>query len=166
MVDIAGILSSIKGKVLDAKHSELLKHAYDLQNQNIEQLKTNNEALREKAQLLEEKAVRLSRENEVLKTTVSQLQAQVRMVPSVPTLDSLSEYAVSILRVYQQANQTGLFMDEIEPHIRCSNIQAEAGMDELKAAGIIFAGGGIVGRGITYRLTQEGKRLLMKPLPS
>ncbi len=38
-MEITAILNEIKGKVLDATHFELLKHAYDLQNQNIHQLK-------------------------------------------------------------------------------------------------------------------------------
>ena len=39
------ILAGLKDKVLDASHFDILRHAYELQNQNIEQLKTNNDAL-------------------------------------------------------------------------------------------------------------------------
>jgi len=85
-VDITAILSGIKGKVLDAQHFDLLKHAYDLQNQNIEQLKSNNEALKEKAQLLSEKATLLLRENEALKTTIKTLESRLASLPKAEEL--------------------------------------------------------------------------------
>src|SRR5688572_26032865 len=51
-MDVISILNGIKGKVLDAAHFDLLRSAYDLQNENIEQLKSNNEAIRENNILL------------------------------------------------------------------------------------------------------------------
>jgi cell division protein FtsB len=165
-MDIGAILSGIKGKVLDAQHFDLLKHAYELQNQNIEQLKSNNEALKEKSELLGEKAALLEKENKSLKATIKLLESQVRVLPSVPSFDGLSEVARSILRIYLDANETGMFLDEIEPRLRCNKIQAEAGVDELKEAGIVAPCGGIAGRGMRYSLTREGRRLLAKAPPS
>lgn len=55
MVDVMGLLDSLKGKALDLKHIDLLKHAYELQQQNVEQLRTNNDALKESNELLREK---------------------------------------------------------------------------------------------------------------
>ena len=69
-MDISRILNDIKGKALDAAHFDLLKHAYDLQNENIEQLKSNNQALRESNDLLAEKVKRLEKENESLRRSV------------------------------------------------------------------------------------------------
>lgn len=46
-MEITKILQTIKGKVLDATHFELLRNAYELQEKNITQLKSNNEALKE-----------------------------------------------------------------------------------------------------------------------
>ena len=46
-MDVLSVLNGIKGKVLDAANHDLLRRAYDLQNDNIEQLKSNNDALRE-----------------------------------------------------------------------------------------------------------------------
>jgi hypothetical protein len=69
-MDISKILSDIKGKALDAAHFDLLKHAYDLQNENIEQLKSNNQALKESNEFLEEKVKRLEKENESLRKCV------------------------------------------------------------------------------------------------
>ena len=37
-MDILGVLQTLKGKVLDATHFELLKHAYELQDENLKQL--------------------------------------------------------------------------------------------------------------------------------
>ncbi len=164
-MDIAAILSGIKGKVLDAKHIELLKHAYDLQNQNIEQLKSNNEALREKAQLLEERAALLKNENDALRATVEGLQARVDVPPRAPSLHGLSDVALNIVKLYRAMNKTDLFMDEIAPQVRCSQIQLEAAIGELEDAGIIESLGGVMGRGSSYSLTKEAKRLLAK-MPS
>ena len=48
-------LDLIKGKVLDAANFEILKSAYEMQEKNIEQLKTSNEALKDNNQALNEK---------------------------------------------------------------------------------------------------------------
>ena len=69
-MDIARILGSIKGKVLDATHFELLKHAYELQVQNTDQLNNNNEALKENNELLQQKLRELEDENSRLKKVV------------------------------------------------------------------------------------------------
>ena len=42
-MDAISLLNGVKNKVLDATNYELLKHNYELQNQNIEQLKTAKE---------------------------------------------------------------------------------------------------------------------------
>ena len=42
-MDVIAILQTLKGKVLDATHFDMLKHAYELQDQNLKQLKTNND---------------------------------------------------------------------------------------------------------------------------
>ena len=47
------ILQGLKGKVLDLQHIEMLRHAYDLQEENVKQLKCNNDLLRDSAQRLE-----------------------------------------------------------------------------------------------------------------
>jgi len=94
-MDITAILSSVKGKVLDVHHFDLLKHAYELQNENIEQLKTNNEALKEKLQLLKEEAALLSRENETLTATVKTLRSQLAALSHT---EGLCEDETKILR--------------------------------------------------------------------
>ena len=69
-MDISKILSDIKGKVLDAANFDLLMHAYDLQNENIKQLKNNNQALKENNDLLKEKVENLEEENQSLRKSV------------------------------------------------------------------------------------------------
>jgi predicted RNase H-like nuclease (RuvC/YqgF family) len=79
-VDIPAILSSIKGKVLDAGHFDLLKHAYDLQNDNIEQLTRNNG-------LLKEEVARHKQEIKSLKAEAATLKSKVEALPKAGELD-------------------------------------------------------------------------------
>ena len=53
-MDAISLLSGLKNKVLDAKNYDLLKRTYDLQNQNIEQLKTSNTAFKENNERLKD----------------------------------------------------------------------------------------------------------------
>lgn len=89
-MDIVAILQGLKGKVLDLKDIELLKHTYDLQDQNQKQLKTNNDALRENAELVREKITRLQTEIDRLSAENQQLRAEADRLraastPSAPT---------------------------------------------------------------------------------
>jgi cell division protein FtsB len=65
-MDIIDILGAIKGKVLDVSHFDLLINAYELLNQNIVQLKDNNDALRVSSELLKQKIKELNDENTIL----------------------------------------------------------------------------------------------------
>jgi len=163
-MDIVSILSGIKGKVLDATYFELLKHSYELQNQNIEQLKSNNEALKESNQLLQEKMSRLEKDSTSLLQKVEELKKQVPVSSGQVNVSNLSEVAVAILKLYLSRDVTEMFPDEMTPSVPYSQIQVEAAIDELVDAEIIFSGGGMVGRGMSYSLTQDGTRLLAKGL--
>jgi len=74
MADVIKILADIKGKALDVVHFELLKNAYELQNKNIEQLKTNNEALEESIKLLKQKNALPIQENKEI--SISKIKQQ------------------------------------------------------------------------------------------
>ena len=76
--DVGAILQGLKGKALDVKDVELLKHAYELQDQNLKQLKTNNDALHENVGLMREKTERMQQEIERLTTENRQLRAEAQ----------------------------------------------------------------------------------------
>lgn len=73
-MDSAGILGSIKEKALDATHFELLNQAYQRQVQRSDQLKNNNEALKEGNELLQHKARELQDGNSPLKGSCPRAQ--------------------------------------------------------------------------------------------
>ena len=156
-MDITNILSSIKGKVLDAKNIELLKHSYDLQNDNIEQLKNNNDALKESNQLLQEKLDRFQKENKSLRATIKQLKEQI---PSSSESLDLSEVAIDILKLYVDRDKTKLYRDETDPSLSHGQIQIEAAIDELTNADIIHTIGFSPNRGPRWSLTKFGRKLL------
>lgn len=161
-MDITAILSGIKGTVLDAKHIELLKHAYELQNQNIEQLKNNNDALKEKAGLLEEKAALLEKENESLKAAIKNFQTQEPTMSARPSIDDFSENAMKILKLYRTTDKTALFLDEMKPALGITGIQVASAINELRNAGIIDSCCVELNRSPSYSLTEVGTHLVLQ----
>ncbi len=153
------MLSGIKGKVLDAAHFEMLKQTYDLQNQNIAQLKENN-------LLLQEKAKRIEKDNKSLKSSLEELRKQIPSPSDPSCLSNLSDVARGILKLYLSRDVTDMFKDEMILSPRHSQIQVEAALEELQKAGILEWGGGQVGRGSHYDLTDLGTKYLAKGLLS
>lgn len=159
-MDISKILGEIKGKALDAAHFDLLKHAYDLQNDNIEQLKSNNEALRESNQLLLDKVKRFEKENEFLRKSIEDLKQQVIDSSDAFQAAELTEVARDVLRLYVQQDVTDLFDEDIIRALRHSRIHVEAALDELEKAGILNLGASVMDQGNSYFLTEKGKKYL------
>ncbi|MBA7482016.1 hypothetical protein ES707_17496 [subsurface metagenome] len=161
-MDVISILNGVKDKVLDAKNYDLLKRAYALQNENIEQLKTNNEALKESNKLLKEKLVHLEGENESLKQSVDEISQRVSQLDQDSASSSLSEVALAILDLYRQRDTTGLFKEvEIIPDLNFSKIQIESAIDELKRSNMIKSSLISHDYGIKYSLTEQGKKYLI-----
>jgi len=167
-MDIIQILSTIKGKVLDAANFELLKTAYGLQNQNIEQLKNNNTALKESNDLLKEKINSLNKDNSTLKERVLILEDELRLKKEDSRSQGLSEVALAILGKCIKHDVTE-FNDEsmlgsLSPY---SRIQVESAIDELEKLQLIYARSimGGFGEGTDYSLTAEGKKAALK-IPS
>jgi DNA-binding transcriptional ArsR family regulator len=79
-MDILNLLGTLKGKALDLKDIELLKHAYELQEENIKQLKTSNESYRESMELLRSQSS--DRQNQIveLKSALAGLQTELETV--------------------------------------------------------------------------------------
>ena len=161
-MDVISILSGVKNKVLDAKNYELLKHAYDLQNENIEQLKSNNEALKESNQLILEKVKRLENENESLRQSVEHLKEQVSKYSDTFHASELSEVARAVLKLYVQEDATNMFGEDIIRAISYGRIAVEAALDELEKVGILITAGGVIGQGSCYFLTERGKKYLIQ----
>ncbi len=160
-MNIGTILSDIKGKVLDAAHFDRLKHAYDLQSDNIEQLSRNNAAFKEGNELLLKQVAELKEANDSLTQTVAQLRQRLAKLDDEPTLSRLSEVALAVLHLYQQADSTRLYKEtDILATLSFTRIQIESAIDELKKADMIKDRSIHPTRGICYSLTERAKRHL------
>lgn len=159
-MDILSILQNLKGKVLDAAYFDVLKHAYELQDQNLRQLKGNNEALKESNDLLREKVSRLKGEVTRLNEVVGELRKKV------PTPSSLEEYAptraaAAILDQCIADDITEFLLLELLPLLPCSRIEGETGIDELRAHKILDLAS-VGAHGPTYYLTKAGRALVLQ----
>ena len=155
-MDITKILSDIKGKVLDATNFDLLKHAYDLQNQNIEQLKNNNEALKESNELLLEKIARVEKENTTLRKKNESLKERV---PDDSRKTKLSPVAIDILKYYHSVDSDSVYDRNLFSATSHPKIKIEAALNELQSLGIIRLAG-MSGGVRRFKLTPTGCQLL------
>jgi len=156
-MDIINILGTIKGKVLDASHFDLLKHAYELQHQDIVQLKDNNDALRESNELLKQKIKELNDENTILKETIKKYKNIIKLLPQTSLIDNFSEIAVNILELYISNDTTELWEKFIMRTLPFSEIQVQAGLDELCRAELISSYSFDPSHGREYSLTEKGR---------
>jgi len=161
-MDIGKLLGGLKGKVLDAGHFELLKHAYDLQEQNVTQLKSNNAALKESNELLKEKAGNyleelefLKKENDRLSKLVKSLNKEVENEPIV-----LSDNAIKLLQRIIQEDVTDFYQNAIVDVMDLSRIEVEAALDEMSEKGLISSMSARRGYGLHYHLTSTAKKAL------
>jgi len=162
-MDIIKILSTIKGKVLDAEHFEILQHVYELQNQNIEQLKNNNSALKESNNLLKEKNDNLEKENSELKKRIVFLENELTLKKSTELPQKLSEVAEAILRKCMQEDITNFNDKNMIRSLPYSKIEIEAGIDELSHLKLVHLGSvQMMGGGANYYLTTEGMKFVLK----
>ncbi len=152
-MDISKILQNLKGKVLDATHFDLLKHAYELQEENIKQLRTNNDALKESHKLMAAKMATLESEHTNLEAEISVIQ---KALPEPKEIE-LSEYAEEVLRVFRSVDSTQLMDIVIVGKSGLNNIQAESGIAELQEANYMFRGYKRVG-GTLFKLNSSGKQ--------
>jgi predicted nuclease with TOPRIM domain len=163
-MDIINILGTIKGKVLDTSHLDLIKDAYELQNQNIVQLKNNNDALRESNELLKQKIKKLNDENTILKETVKKYKNNIKSLPQISLTDDFSEVAVNILELYVGNDTTELWEKYIIRKLPFSEIQVQEGLDELCKAELISSYSFDPSHGREYSLTEKGRyNLANKP---
>jgi len=156
-MDIINTLGAIKGKVLDDSHFDLLKHAYELQDQDIVQLKNNNDALGESDELLKQKIKELNEENIILKETINKYKNIIKLLPQTSLIDNFSEIAVNILELYISNETTELWEKFIMRTLPFSEIQVQAGLDELNRAELISSYSFDPSHGKEYSLTEKGR---------
>jgi hypothetical protein len=159
-MDILSILKSLKGKVLDAAHFEMLKHAYELQDQNLKQLKSNNNALKESNDLLKDKVSRLEGEVTRLSEVVSDLE---KKIPTASTLQGYvpSRAAAAILDHCVKRDITEFLSQELLLQLPCSQIEGKTGIDELRNHKILDLAS-VGQRGPKYFLTAAGRAFVLQ----
>jgi SMC interacting uncharacterized protein involved in chromosome segregation len=160
-MDILGILAGIKGKVLDAANFELLRSAYDLQNQNVDQLKSNNAAITENNQLLREQCERLEEEIGRLKAENASLRAEQTRGKTTKIDYAPTGITLEILKLYRQVDSHVLYDEQVAPVLRHSKLEIEVAFSELSEHEIVSLGS-IGSRGAGYYLTTAGKKLVLQ----
>ncbi|MHB8666795.1 MAG: hypothetical protein ACYC7B_04650 [Burkholderiales bacterium] len=157
-MDFLGILQALKGKVLDASHFDLLKHAYELQDQNLTQLKHNNDALKESNDLLKEKTARLEADLAMYQARIAELE--LAATPSASPDYRPSSSAVSILEYCLKHDVTDFLAEEMIQRLPCSKIEVSAGIDELQQQNMVDLSSVGMG-GSRYFLTPKGQRFVL-----
>lgn len=156
-MDISKILGDLKGKVLDAAHFELLKHAYDLQEENIKQLKTNNDALRENNQLLADEIA-------ALKLIKNGIESENKLIKAMFPNDDieLSDEAEAVLDVYLKKDGINLYQAWILSESGLTTIQTQSGITELQEKGFLTYGRRNRGGEVLLSLQPRGQKILSK----
>ncbi len=166
-MDIVKILSDIKGKALDTVHFELLKKTYELQNQNITQLKNNNEALKESNALLQDKISTLEDEKSKMGKQIHQLQIENQDLKSIRSLESkeeLSEHSASILKKCIKEGINEFVDTAIGKKLSLNQLECETAIGELRKKRFIVQAKACQERigGFRYKFTQSGREYLSK----
>lgn len=139
MSSIVELLNGLKGTALDLKHIELLKHAYELQEQNIDQLKTNNEALRESTDLLKQNNQRLQEQVEQLETELeSEKERALSLENQIPVSDeSLDPMQESVLQFISENGGSRILVDDIYRGLSLSASVVGFHLGELVERGMV-----------------------------
>ena len=160
------ILNDLKGKALDAAHFDLLKHAYELQDKNMEQLEKSNAGLEKENQCLKEKVQQLSVENVTLNEELKKYRAEKAGLRKPKSYKKLSVVAQAILDFYLRSDMTTLDDSDIFGGVgggKYSKIEISTAMDELKTAKLLDSCSYNYRTGVRdYFLTKEGLTLLAK----
>ena len=158
--NILPILAGLKGKVLDAINYERLKAAFELQNDNIEQLKTNNATIRERDEFHKQKIASLETELSTLRARLTTVEKQS---PPVPPAYEPSGVAAHILELYKKYQKVDLREKFIQASLKLSDLQMSAALRELQSNGMLKGTSIIrsVEGGANYRLTERGEKFIL-----
>ena len=156
-MDVIGVLSSVKDKVLDAAHHDLLKGAYELQNENITQLRSNNEALKESNILLQEKVTEQKKEIKRLRVSVKELTAKLDALPDV---GELSEEERKILQFLSSCEED-VSTEVIAQRLGLSLTRAKYYLEQMRQSDYVYSQDYTDGRS-DYYIAQKGRGYLMQ----
>ena len=158
---VLDILTSLKDKVLDAAHFELLRSAYELQDKNVDQLRQNNDAIRESNELLRQQMGQLQSENDTLKGRVAELeQLNPGPVKYQPAGDALR-----VLQYYRDQDVVEAYEQDVQRRLGLPKIVASAVLSELRDQKLVTTTSIDHNRGTSFRLTDPGQRLVLTLSP-
>ena len=158
-MEITKILGGLKDKVLDAANFELLKSAYELQEFNIEQLKSTNTAITENNMLLKEQVQQLEGELDALRSENSDLRTRVKE-QSPQQIEMPTGLTLGVLGVFYQADETTLYEGQIQGGLNASMVQIAAALSDLTAREFIRLAAVSPRLGARYRLTALGQKFV------
>lgn len=167
LMGVLDILSDVKGKVLDSVHFDMLESAYQLQEENILQLKSNNEALKENNGLLKEKVTDLQSQLKNLSAEIEPLR-ELKLKEDLSN-DELSANAKTIIELFIETDSTSLDENFMIQKLPFGKIEFSAAMRELEAFDIAEWGSASFDGGLSYHLTDAGSEFVadykLKNLP-
>lgn len=159
-MDITKILSTIKGKVLDATNYELLVSAYDLQQQNIIQLKENNSSIKESNTLLKEKLDNNKKLLEAQKEKIAQLESQT-LLQNNTNSPNRSKEDDTILIFLSENSQSTIYKDHLSSHLNLQDAKIQYYLDGLQEDKLIHASFSLSSP-TRYSLTKQGRSYLVE----
>ena len=137
---------------------------YDLQNQNIDQLKSNNAAITENNQLLRERCERLEEESGRLKAENASLRAEQAHSNTTKIDYAPTGIPLEIVKLYRQVDSHVLYEEQVASVLRHPKLEIEVAFSELSDHEIV-SWGSIGNRGVGYYLTALGKKLVLHIQP-
>jgi predicted transcriptional regulator len=158
-MDVIKLLKRIKGKVLNKEHYELLRQAYELQEQKLAFIQTVNKTLGENSDLLKEKIKRLEHEIGQLQLYLTEKEVNSGSVefagPEKHILE-ISDITIAILQECLRRDMAEFTADEMSDYLRYEQSKVEAAIAELVESGLISEGKS--GQtGTVYGLTDTGR---------
>lgn len=135
-----GLLKKIKGKVLDKEHYELLRRVWDLQEQNLDVVRSANRTLTENNHLLKEKIRRLEHENNQLRRSL--VEKQLVGGPGEISVQGkhileISDITVAILQECMKRDVSEFTAAEMAGCLGQAHGEVKAAIAELVESGLI-----------------------------
>jgi DNA-binding transcriptional ArsR family regulator len=153
------ILGSLKGKVLDVHHIELLKDAYEKQDENIKQLKLNNEAIREQSELikgqLQDRDARIREFEQEVQELTSKLEAAQGQIPKPP--ENLDAECEAILQYLAERPHSDIWNDDLASALRKPITMIDHHLDLLEEGDYVYRNYNFHREGSSVSLASRGR---------
>ena len=159
-MDITKILSTIKGKVLDAANYELLANAYDLQQQNIIQLKENNTSIKESNSLLKEKLESYKKTMHEQNEKITQLE-ELTYLPKTVDSSSRVEEEEEVLIFLSNHTKLDINKNHLSQHLNIKDEKTQYFLDNLQEDKLV-CGSCSMSNPTSYSLTKQGRAYLVE----